>query len=326
MAVNLSYYDITQVDYAQDLVDGGAILQSGSNLWKPLVLGTKRTNISIGENRLEHRGNLQTLSIDQRVKRWGIFDLQYIAVKYDASAPAFDWWEIINQGFYGGATGAPVIRPGTLWFGVKYNRATPEFWTLSGAKIEQVVITGNMTADAMLVNLRGISRGYKFDTNNYVQGTATRRADPAKVPIVPASDTLLKVDGTDITQYIQSWVLTLTRRYQQRGRSEAATESASQIGLSGQNFREFVPDTFDGRLQLELDPYGTTSEYLIEQLADKALATVELQAQTGAVSNGKQIQFTASRTKEHDQPHEEGRSPSTISLAIDGSTFNVNTL
>jgi len=181
-----------------------------------------------------------------------------------------------------------------------------------------------MIEGPLTVSMRGIGRLWRFNTTNYVQGTATRRADPAKDPIIPSNDVTIKVNNIDETVNIQEFVLTLRRGYEMRGRAATATDSATQIGSSGLNFREFVPNTFDGRLDLIMDPFGTTTKELTQQLNDTALAVCEIQAQN--TTNGKQIQFTAAKTKDVDQPHAEGKSPSAISLAIDGSTFNVNTL
>lgn len=324
MSINVSYYDVTQLDYQADSADTGAIPQTGSNSWVPLALVYSRAKFAEMQNRIKYRGNLQTLAIDVRTKKWLSWQLEYLALKYDATAPAYDWWDIINKGFYGGATGAPVTRPGALWIGAKINRTSPEYWTIHGAKIEEFIIKGDMTKDHMSVLLKGIGRGHSFNTANYVQGTATRRTDPAKIPIIPAQDTLIKINNVDLTTVVADWSLTMTRKYEQRGRSATVASSGTQIGLDGSNFREFVPNTFDGKLSIKLDPYSTVTQNLIDYLADTALATCEIQAQN--TTNGKQIQFTASKTQKADQEHMTEKSPSIIDLEIDGSTFNVNTL
>lgn len=324
MSINLSWYDLTQLDWAADSADTGAIIQSTTNSWKPLTTSFQKAMFRINENRIEHRGNLQTLAIDQRVKRNLDIALEYIAYKYDAGAPAYGWWDLINQAFYGGATGAPATRPGCAFIAAKLNFGTPEYWTASGVKIQEVKISGSMVEGPMKVALKAMGRAYRLDTNNYVQGTATRRANATATPIVPSNDVTIKINNTDITSLVQDWTLTLSRGLAMRGRSATAADSSSQIGTDGRDYREFVPSTFDGKLELTLDPYGTTSAQILLQQADTALATCEIQAEN--TTNGKQIQFTAAKTKSADQSHTEGQAPSTISLIVDGSTFNVNTL
>lgn len=324
MSINVSYYDITQIDFATDSNDDGAIPQSGTNTWKPLTVGFKKANFKVAEQRIEHRGNLQTLQIDKRVKKWLEWELNLLALKYDGTAPALDWWDIINLAFYGGATGSPALRPGKIFLALKINRTTPEYWTGFGARIEEVVLSGDMTQNHLDMQVKGVARGFRLDTNNYVQGTATRRTDPAKTPIIPAQDLTIKYNATDITTLVQSWRLTLRRSYEKRGISASVTNDASHVGVDGSAYREFMPNTFDGRLELQLDPYGTVTDSITNQISDTALGTCELQIPNS--TNGKQIQFTAAKTKGADQPHEEGKSPSVISLQIDGSTFNVNTL
>jgi len=324
MSINVSWYDVTQLDWASDGVDDGAIPQSGANIWKALALAYQRALFQVVENRIEHRGNLQTLSIDQRVKKALAIQLEYIALKHDAGSPAYGWWDLISQAFYGGATGSPSLRPSTAWIAAKINRATPEFWLASGVKIEELVLRGNMTEGPLTVALRMIGRGFRLDTNNYVQGTATRRADPPKTPIVPSNDVTIKVDNIDVTNLVQEFTLTLGRAYERRGRSSTVAGSSAQIALDGLNYREFIPSTFDGRLELTLDPFGTTTKELIDYLNDTALATCELRAEN--TTNGKNIQFTASKIKGADQEHRESQSPSTIALRVDGSTFNVATI
>ena len=321
MSINLSYYDITQIDYREDTTNNGAIPQSGA--WIPLVAGFQSFNWKKAENRLQHRGNSQSLTIDKSVKNWAEWELGLVVLKYEAS-PLFDWWNFIHLAFYGGATGAPVIRPGNVWLAAKYNRATPEYFTAFGSKIEEITIRGNMTQDAMTILMRGMSRGFSFNTTNYVQGTATRQADPTKNPIVPASDVTIKIDNVDETQNIQDWTLTFRRTYRKSGLSATAAGSSSQIATDGKFFREFTPETIDARFNINIDPVGTASDRLIDHINDAALLTCELQAENA--TNGKQIQFTASKTTQADQNHAEGQSPSTIPLEIVASTINVNTL
>ena len=323
MSIDVSWYDITQLDFAVDNNDDGAIPQSGSDLWKPLQQEYKRALFRVGEERLEHRGNQQTLSIDQRTKKWLEIQFDYILEKHDANSPALNWWDFIAQAFYGGATGAPALRPASAWLAAKINRTTPEYWLAFGAKIEQIILSGSMVTGPLQAQIRAIARGFQFNTTNYVQGTATRRAVPTKNPIIPSTDTVITVDGADVSNVIQDYVLTLTRAYEKRGRSATVAESATQVGTDGFNYREFAPTTFDGRLELTLDPFGTATDNLIDFLDDKALSTVSI-APDSAV-NGKTISFSASKTKQADQEHSEGNAPSSISLIIDGSTFDVTT-
>lgn len=323
MSINASYYDLTQLDWGADNSDDGAIPQSTANFWKPLVQEFKRAFFSIDENRLEHRGNQQTLSIDQRTKKNLQVQLDYIAEKYDANSPAYSWWDIISQAFYGGATGSPALRPAAAWIAAKINRATPEYWLTHGVKFEEVVIRGSMVDGPMTISLKGIGRGFRLDTNNYVQGTTTRRTALTKDPIIPSNDVTIYVNGVDVTTLVQEWILTMRRTYDKRGRSATVSGTSSQMALTGFNYREFIPSLFDGKLELTLDPYGTTTAQIIDQLNDTALSTVSISAQN--VANGKTITFSASKTKQADQEYAEGKSPATISLLIDGSTFNVTT-
>ncbi|MBI5697130.1 MAG: hypothetical protein HZC29_01205 [Thaumarchaeota archaeon] len=106
--------------------------------------------------------------------------------------------------------------------------------------------------------------------------------------------------------------------------ADAVSGTTSQIAVNGLAYREFAADTFDARLDLVLDPYGTNTQTLIDHINDKSLGTCELQAEKS--TGGKQIQFTASKINDSDQPHQQGNTPSKISLGIVGSTFNVNTL
>ena len=323
MSIDVSWYDLTQLDWKADSADDGAIPQSAANEWKPINQEFQRAMIRVGENRLEHRGNQQTLSIDQRTKKWLELQFDYILEKYDANSPAYGWWDLINQAFYGGATGAPATRPGSVWFGAKINRATPEYWLAFGAKIEQLVLRGSMVEGPLIAQVRAIARGFQFNTTNYVQGTATRRAVPTKNPIIPSSDVTITVDGSDVSTLIQDFTLTLSRGYEKRGRSATASESSTQVGTSGMNHREFIPSIFDGRLELGIDPYGTVTERITDYISDSALSTVSISAENA--TNGKTITFSASKTKQADQEHSEGVAPSTIALIIDGSTFTVAT-
>lgn len=321
MSIDVSYYDVTQLDWIADAVDSGAILQSGT--WIPIQQEYQRALFGVRENRVEHRGNQQTLSIDQRTKKWLEIQFDQIVEKYDSNSPALGWWDLISQAFWGGATGAPVTRPGSAWFAAKINRSTPEYWLAFGAKIEQVILRGSMVEGPLQMQLRAIARGYQFNTTNYIQGTATRRAVPTKNPIIPSNDATITVDGSDVTSVIQDFVLTLTRSYEKRGRSATASESGTQVGTDGFNYREFAPSLFDGRLELTVDPYGTTTENLIDQINDKSLSTVSIALEKA--TNGKTISFSASKVKGADQEHAEGQTPSSIALVIDGSTMSVAT-
>jgi len=323
MSIDVSWFDVTQFDWKADTTDNGAIPQSAANEWKPLAQEYQKVRFAERQNRVEHRGNLQTLSIDKRTKKWLEIQFDYIAEKYDANSPAYGWWDLINQAFYGGATGAPATRPGTAWLAAKINRATPEYWLAFGAKIESVVIKGSMTEGVMTISINAIARGHQFNTTNYVQGTATRRTALTKNPIIPSNDVTITVNAVDVTSVVQEFTLTLTRKYEKRGRSATAAASGTQVATDGFNFREFVPSNFDGRLELTLDPYGTTTSQLIDYLADTALGTVSISAEN--VTNGKTISFTASKPKGADQDHAEGVAPSSLSLVIDGSTFDVST-
>ena len=322
-AIDVSWFDVTQLDWKADGVDTGAIPQSAASEWKPVQQEYQRCLFRVGENRVEHRGNLQTLSIDQRVKKWLEIQFDQIVEKYDANSPALGWWDLINQAFYGGATGSPALRPSTAWFAAKINRATPEYWLAFGAKIEQVVLRGSMVDGPLQMQIRAIARGFQFNTTNYVQGTATRRTAPTKSPIIPSEDATITVDGTDVTSVVQDFVLTLTRAYEKRGRSATAAASSTQVATDGFNYREFAPSTFDGRLELTLDPFGTATNELIDQINDKALSTVSIALEKA--TNGKTITFSASKTKQADQEHAEGQTPSSIALVIEGSTFDVTT-
>lgn len=321
MSIDVSWYDVTQLDWLADAVDDGAILQTGT--WKPLAQEYQRILMRVGENRIEHRGNLQTLSIDQRVKKWLEIQFDYLVEKYDANSPAYSWWDLISQCFYGGATGAPSLRPATAWIGAKINRTTPEYWLAFGAKIESIVLKGSMVEGPLQAQVKAIARGFQFNTTNYVQGSATRRANPTKNPIVPSNDTVITVDGTDVSNLIQDYTLSLSRAYEKRGRSATATESSTQVGTDGLNYREFTPTTFDGRLELTKDPFGTTTDSLTDYITDKALSTVSIAPDSD--TNGKTITFSASKTKQADQEHSEGQAPSSVSMIIDGSTFTVAT-
>jgi hypothetical protein len=323
MSIDVSWYDVTALDWAADSLDDGAILQSTTNTWKPLAQEFKKVRFSERQNRLEHRGNQQTLSIDQRTKKWLEVQFEYIAEKYDSNSPAYGWWDLINQAFYGGATGSPALRPGTAWLAAKINRATPEYWLAFGAKIESVVIKGSMTEGPMTITINAIARGHQFKTTNYIQGTATRRTALTKNPIIPSNDVTITVNAVDVTSIVDEFTLTLSRKYEKKGRSATTAESSTQVGVSGYNYREFVPSDFDGRLELTLQPYGTTTAQLIDYLADTALGTVSISAENA--TNGKTITFSASKTKGADQEHAEGVAPSSLSLIIDGSTFNVTT-
>ncbi len=323
MSINLSYYDVTNIDILQDSNQDGSIVQSGT--WIGQAFAKKSAQFGIGENRLKHRGNSQTLTIDKRVKEWGMFDIELLLAKYEASpSPAYDWWNWINWSFYGGATGSPATRPGGMYIGAKLNFATPNFWILSGAKTEQVVLKGNMVTDHLSMAVRGIAKYARLDTNDYVQGTATRRADPAKLPVIPAADVLVKINNVDVSTLINDFTLTLSRGIEGRGKSATASGTTSQIATSGKHFREITPNIFDGRMDFNIDPYDTTSTQLLNYLNDTALATCEIRIPNE--TNGKNIQFTASKIVTADQKHTEGQSPSAIALSIDGSTFNVATL
>ena len=323
-AINLSYYDITQFDYANDSTKDGAIIQSGSNSWIPLALAMKNVDPKVGENRIKHYGNSQTLIINKRSKRWADWAFELLALKYDVTSPAYDWFDLVNKCFYGGATGAPANRPGSVFFGIKYNRATPEYWTLADAKAEEFILRGNMVTDHLSFLMRGRSRISRFDTNNYVQGTATRRANPTSDPIIPSKDVTFVIDGINETKFVQNFTLTMRRAFEYSGRADTVSGTASQIAVDGLAFREFVPNTFEARLEFELDPYGTDSPRITDYINDTDLLTCEIKSEQG--TGGKQIQFTASKTEGADQTHREAQSPSRISLLVEASTININTI
>jgi len=323
MSMTLSYYDVTELYVKQDTAKTGAIDQSGA--WEPLPISSKkRVKFGIGEERLKHYGNSQSVAIDKRLKQWGIFEFDYILKRRETSpSPAYDWWNLINYGFYGGATGAPVLRPGSVFLGAKLNWATPEYWTLADAKIEQAVISGSMIQDAVSASLKGISRFARLDTNNYIQGSATKRADPATTAI-HGSDVLIKIDSVDESDKIQDWSLTLARVYQKLGKASTVSGSSSQITSDGSLYREFAPNTISARIDLTIDPVGTGSTQLLKYLNDTELATCEIRipSETG----GKNIQFTASKIDDAGQQHEQQKTPSQVSLSIEGRTINVSTI
>ncbi|MBI5697129.1 MAG: hypothetical protein HZC29_01200 [Thaumarchaeota archaeon] len=188
MPETVSYFDITEFYWTPDTAKSGAIIQSGANAWKPLVDGFDRILMKHREERYQSRGNLQTLSIDQQVKKWIEWEYNMTALKYDSASPALGYWDFIAQAFYGGATGAPAIRPGAAQLGVKINRSTPEFYTISDAVISSVQFKGSFVKDALMLLYKGMGRLYRLDTNNFVQGTATKRASPPKIPIVPSNE------------------------------------------------------------------------------------------------------------------------------------------
>jgi hypothetical protein len=323
MSITLAPYDVTELFIKQDTDKDGSIDQSGA--WEPLpVSSKKRVFFGIGEERLKHYGNSQSLLIDKRVKQHGLFEFEYLLKRYESSpSPAFDWWNFINYAFYGGATGAPALRPGSAFIAAKLNWATPEYWALADAKIEQVVISGSMIRDAVTAAVRGISRFARLDTNNFIQGTATKRAAPATTAI-HGSDVLIKINNIDESEKIQGWSVTLARALELRGKAATVSGSSSQIASSGMQYREIVPNTFSGRIDLEIDPYGTGSTQLLNYLNDTELATCEIRIANE--TNAKNIQFTASKINDAKQTHEENKSPSVVSLSIEGSTFNVATL
>lgn len=253
-SINLSYYDVTRLDWKADSNESGAIDQSGN--WSPLGFAENRVGIGIGESREIHYGNSQTIAVDKRVKKWGVYDIDYKLVKYSAS-PAWDWWDLIRYGFYGGATGAPVTRPSSVFLGAKLNYATPNYWTLSGCKHNQVQLKGSMVSGGLTCNIKGMSKYVRLDTNNYIQGTATALSDPTKTPIIPASDTMITINGVDETNNIQEWTLTMLRELEGRGRSTSVSGSSSQIAITGEQYREIVPNTFAARFECVIDPYGT---------------------------------------------------------------------
>lgn len=324
MSINLSYYDITQFDYHDDSTKDGLIPQSAANSWIPLAPAFKRIDPKLGENRVKHFGNSQTLTINKRAKRWLDWSFELLALKYDSTSPAYDFWDLVSKCFYGGATGAPTSRPGSVLFGLKYNRTTPEYWTAADAKALDFTLRGNMVQDHLSFLMTGLARLQRFDTNNYVQGTATRRANPTLDPIVPSKDTTFLIDGADETKFVQTFSLIMRRTYERSGRADTVAGSSSQIAVDGLNFRELVPNTFEARLELELDPYGTDSARIIDYFNDTAQSTFEIKTQQE--TGGKKIQFTASKQEGADQPHQEAVSPSRISLTVEGSTINVATV
>jgi hypothetical protein len=320
-AINLSYYDLTSIQWLSDLTDDGSVPQSGT--WFNIGAGFKSLTIKKMESRLKLYAKSQTRQFDKSVKNWAELEYEFSPWKFDAGSPNYGWWDIISQAFYGGATGSPVLRPGRIYFSAAYNRATIEYWLLSGAMISEVAISGDFTKDELSVNLKGMGRGFQFNTTNPMQGSTTLRTNTLN-PIVPSNDCTLKINNIDVSKIVQNFVLTLTRKYESRGRSNTVAATSSQIAMSGANWREFTPNTFDGKLTVKLDPYGTNTQQVIDYINDTALAVCELQAEN--VTNGKQIQFTASKTQKADQQHKTEKTPSEIDLDIEGSTFNVNTL
>lgn len=324
MSINLSYYDISEVYYADDPTADGAIIQSTTNSWKPLHPFLKNLDPKVGENRIKHSGNSQVITIDKRSKLWYEIGFELLTAKYDATAPAYDFWDLIHKSFYGGATGAQTLRPGSVQLGIKLNRATPEYWTFADMKAEEIILRGNMITDHLSFLIRAIARLGRFNTTNYVQGTATKRANPALDPIIPSKDTTFLIDGADKTKFIQNFSLIMRRAFERSGRADTVSGTSSQIAVDGFNFREFVPNTFEARLEMELDPYGTDSPEIIDYLNDTAQSTYEIKTQQG--TGGKQIQFTASKIQGADQSHRENVSPSRVSLSVDATTINVATV
>lgn len=308
-SVDLSYYDVLEIDTIPESSDG--ILPTSGN-WQRYALAYQRAKFGIGENRIGHYGNSQTLSIDKRVKKWGLYELEFLLLKYSAS-PAWDWWSVVKNAFYGSNSepAAPATRPGTVSIGAKLNYATPEYWTLLGCKHTQVQLIGNMTQGELKMKLSGMSRFATLNTTDYVQGSAARLTAPAKDPIIPANDVKILLDGVDRSTEIEDFTLTLSRTYKQAGRDTN----------DGAAFREFVPMTFEGRLELKQEPLR--SEHMTKYLSDTAI-TCEIQAQSS--TNGKKITFSAAKHHKGDQEHQEQVAPSMLSLDIVGSTFSVNTI
>ncbi|GEM_PF-5155058 len=324
MSTNLGWYDVTQVDVKEDTLNDGAIPQSGANSWLPTALHLKRILAKVMDNRAQLRGNSQGLSINDRVKIWLDWQMTLSALKYDSASPAFSWWDIVEKGFWGGATGAPVLRPSALWIGAKLNRSTPEYLTAFGAKISEFTLKGNMTEGELELILNGMARGFSFNTTNYVQGTATRRADPPATPIIPAKDMTITIDGSDITSLIEDFALSVSRGYKKSGRADTVAASGTQIGVSGMNYREFTPGVIDATIEINLEPYGTNTQKLIDQINDKALSTCEIKTQSD--TGGKKIQFTASKYTDLNQEHVSEQAPSMIRLQITSKTLNVATV
>lgn len=308
-SVDLSYYDVLEADIIPESVDGQ--LPTTGN-WQRLALAYQRVKFGIGEQRINHYGNSQTLSIDKRVKKWGLYELDLLALKY-SSNPLWDWWTIVKNAFYGSAVepASPALRPGTASIGAKLNYATPEYWTLRGCKHTQFQLMGNMTQGELKMKISGMSKFATLDTTDYIQGSAARLNAPAKDPIIPASDITILLDGTDRSTEIEDFTLTLSRAYKQAGRDSS----------DGSAFREFVPNTFEGRLELKQEPLR--SEHMTKYLSDTGI-TCEIRAQNS--TNGKKIQFTAAKHRKGDQEHQEQVSPSMLSLDIVGSTFLVSTV
>lgn len=308
--INLGWYDVTQLDWIADLNDL-AIPQSGA--WKPLVPLFKRARFDIDENRIEYRGNQQTIQIDKRVKQNGVFEVDLEMFKYDVGPPIWDWWDIVKQGFYNTAAEpvGPALRPSTFTLGAKLNRPTPEYWTALANKIEQVKVAGSFTEGDATLSLIGIARKITNNTTNYIQAPATRNTDPVKTPIVPASDITILLDGTDRTTELQDFTLTLTRTYKKAGRDTS----------DGMLYREFIPIEFDGRLECKQDPLR--AEHLTKYLADTAI-TCEIKIQNN--TKGKKIQFTAAKHRGSKQEYSEGEAPSSLDLDIVAGTFSVDTL
>lgn len=305
---DLAWYDVTQIDTLNEVTDG--TLET-SGVWTPLALQYERAKFGIGQNRSKHFGNSQTPTIDKRTKFWGLYELDLVPMKYSAS-PAWDWWSIVKNAFYGTGVepAAPALRPSTISIGAKLNYTTAQFWTLLGCKHTQVQLSGKMTEDPLSLKISGMSRFATKNTTDYVQGSATRGADPPKEEIIPSTDVSIFLDGTDKSSDIEDFTLTLARGYKQLGRD-------STNGLA---FRAFAPRSFSGKLELNM---GSTSLAQMDKFLADQNVTCEMRVQNS--TGGKKIQFTAGKHQGADQEHK-SEELSMLKLDIDGNSFLTSTL
>lgn len=304
----LAWYDVTQIDTLNEVTDG--ILET-TGAWGPLALAYERAKFGIGQSRMTHSGNSQSKTIDKRTKLWGLYELDLVPMKY-SSSPAWDWWSIVKNAFYGIAAepAAPALRPGTLSLGAKLNYSSPQYWTLLGCKHTQIQLSGKITEDPLSLKISGMSRFVTKDSTNYVQGSATRLADPPKDPIIPSNDVSIYLDGTEQTQNVEDFTLTLARAFKQMGRDNT----------NGLAFRTFAPRGFTGKLELNM---GSSSLAQLDKFLADLNVTVEMRIQNS--TGGKKIQFTAGKNQDASQEHKK-EDQSLLKLDIDGSSFLVTTL
>lgn len=304
----LAWYDVTQIDTLNEVTDG--ILETTGS-WGPLALTYERAMFGIGQKRMSHFGNSQTKSIDKRTKFWGLYELDLVPLKYSVS-PAWDWWSIIKNAFYGTAAepAPPSLRPNTISIGAKLNYPTPQYWTFLGCKHTQVQLSGKMTEDPLSLKISGMSRFATKNTTDYVQGSANRLSNPTADPIIPSNDVSIFLDGTEQSHNVEDFTLTLGRTYKQMGRD-------STNGLA---YRTFAPRSFSGKIELNM---GSSSLAQIDKFLADQNVTVEMRIQNS--TGGKKIQFTAGKHQDAKQPHQK-EDQSLLNLDIDGLSFLVTTL